>query len=67
MRDNHAEAEMLTINVRNFFRRAFGMTPGEIRSFKSNTRGSAYLTVYLQGPSGGQCVATLKRISAAGT
>jgi hypothetical protein len=51
MRDNPLEAEterMLTITVRNFFRRAFGMTNGHIRSFKLYITNSGYHTVYLK-------------------
>jgi hypothetical protein len=50
MRDNPVEAEMerlLTITVRNFFRRAFGTRPGDIRSFQLYITKSGYHTVYL--------------------
>ena len=51
MRDNPVEAEterLLTITVRNFFRRAFGITPGDIRSFQLCITNGGYHTVYLK-------------------
>ena len=53
MRDNPVEAEterLLTIKVRNFFRRAFAVTPGDIRSFQLCITNSGYHTVYLKDP-----------------
>ena len=50
MRDNPVDqTEMFwTIKARNFFRRALGITTGDIRSFQLCKTNSGYQTVYLK-------------------